>query len=114
VQLVGGPLVESGDISRSYLEAIIRVNRTYGPYSVVAPHIALLHAKPTDGVRNLYLGLLILKDGVEFGAPKFDAVNLVFILGIPDSHSHLRALNDLASIKRTRSVYQSLRQCASA
>lgn len=113
VYVVGEPLVRSGDLSRSYLDAIIRVKKSYGPYSVVAPHTALLHAKPTDGVRNLCVGLMVLKEGVEFGMPKYDPVNLVFILGIPDSHSHLHALYELANIIRARAVREGLRECAS-
>ncbi len=114
VYAVGAPLVHNGDLGRSYLDAIIRVKKTYGPYSVVSPHIALLHAKPTDGVMNLCVGLMILKDGVEFGAAKFDPVHLVFILGITDSRSHLNALQELAGIVRSKTLYESLRQCGSA
>jgi transcriptional antiterminator/mannitol/fructose-specific phosphotransferase system IIA component (Ntr-type) len=114
VYAVGDPLVHNGDLGRSYLDAIIRVKKTYGPYSVVSPHIALLHAKPSDGVMNLCVGLMILKDGVEFGATRFDPVHLVFILGITDSYSHLNALQELAGIIRTKTVYEGLRQCGSA
>ena len=114
VYAVGDPLVHNGDLGRSYLDAIIQVKKTYGPYSVVSPHIALLHAKPTDGVMNLCVGLMILKDGVEFGATRFDPVHLVFILGITDSHSHLNALQELAGIIRTKTVCDGLRRCDSA
>jgi mannitol/fructose-specific phosphotransferase system IIA component (Ntr-type) len=113
VYAVGDPLVHNGDLGRGYLDAIIRVQKTYGPYSVVSPHIALLHAKPTDGVMNLCVGLMIVKDGVAFGATSFDPVHLVFILGITDLHSHLNALKELAGMIRTRTVYEGLRRCGS-
>ncbi len=113
VYIVGKPLVENGDLNKSYLDAIIRVNKTHGPYSVVSPHIALLHAKSTDGVNNLCLGLLILKQGVNFGTPAFDPVNLLFIIGIPDSHTHLHALKELANIIRTNNISKSMELCNS-
>jgi mannitol/fructose-specific phosphotransferase system IIA component (Ntr-type) len=114
VYIVGKPLVENGDLDASYLDAIIRVNKIHGPYSVVSPHIALLHAKSTDGVNNLCLGLMILKKGVNFGAQVFDPVNLLFIIGIPDSHTHLHALRELANIIRTKNISKSLAQCDTA
>ena len=114
VYIVGKPLVENGDLNKNYLDAIIQVNKTHGPYSVVSPHIALLHAKSTDGVNNLCLGLLILKQGVNFGATAFDPVNLVFIIGIPDSHTHLHALKELANIIRTNNISKCIEQCSSA
>ena len=114
VYIVGKPLVKNGDLNQSYLDAIIRVNKAHGPYSVVSPHIALLHAKSTDGVKNLCLGLMILKNGVNFGAQLFDPVNLLFIIGIPDSHTHLHALKELANIIRTKNISLSLEKCATA
>jgi mannitol/fructose-specific phosphotransferase system IIA component (Ntr-type) len=113
VYIVGKPLVENGDIKKSYLDAIIRVNKTHGPYSVVSPHIALLHAKSADGVNKLCMGLLILKAGVNFGVPAFDPVNLLFIIGIPDSHTHLHALKELANIIRTRNISEQVEKCDS-
>jgi PTS system ascorbate-specific IIA component len=114
VFLVGKPLVENGEVTNDYIDAIIRVNKTYGPYSVVAPGIALLHAKSTDGVNKLCLGLMILKQGVSFGVQKFDPVNILFIIGLPDSHSHLRALQDLINIIRSRGFNESILKCSSA
>ena len=114
VYIVGESLVENGDLNKGYLDAIIQVNKTHGPFSVVSPHIALLHARSTEGVNNLCLGLLVLKKGVNFGVPIFDPVNLVFIIGIPDSHTHLRALKELANIIRTKEISKSVQKCISA
>jgi mannitol/fructose-specific phosphotransferase system IIA component (Ntr-type) len=111
VYLAGKPLVDSGAIDDNYLAAIIKVNKTHGPYSVIAPHIALLHAKPTDGVNKLCLGLLILKQGVCFGVEKFDPVRIVFIIGIQGVFSHLNALHDLVRIVRDRKIYERLIHC---
>jgi mannitol operon transcriptional antiterminator len=111
--LVGKPLVDNGDITNGYIEAIIQVNKTYGPYSVVAPGIVLLHAKATDGVNKLCLGLMILKQGTNFGVQKFDPVNIVFIIGLPDSHSHLQALQDLINIIRSKGFHESILKCSS-
>jgi mannitol operon transcriptional antiterminator len=114
VYLVGKPLIDNGDINNSYLDAIIQITKTYGPYSVVSPGIALLHAKSSEGVNKLCLGLLILKSGVNFGAESYDPVHIIFTIGIPDSHSHLHALRELVNIIRTRNISKILTECASA
>ena len=111
VYLAGEPLIESGAIDSNYPAAIIKTNKTHGPYSVVAPNIALLHAKPTDGVNRLCLGLLVLKQGVPFGVEKYDPVRIVFIIGIQGVFSHLNALHDLVHIIRDRKMCEKLLQC---
>jgi mannitol/fructose-specific phosphotransferase system IIA component (Ntr-type) len=50
----------------------------------------------------------------DFGTPVFDPVNLLFIIGIPDSHTHLHALKELANIIRTKNISNSLEQCSTA
>lgn len=114
VMVAGKPLVERGDLTDHYLEAIIKVNKTYGPYSVVAPGIALLHAKSTDGVNNLCIGLMLLKNGVNFNAKAYDPVNIVFIIGLSDSHSHLSALQDLINIIRSKGFTESILMSSTA
>jgi len=114
VLVAGKPLVDRRDLTEQYLKAIIQVNKTYGPYSVVAPGIALLHAKSTDGVLRLCMGLMILEQGVNFGAKAFDPVNLVFIIGLPDSHSHLSALQDLINIIRSKGFSESIMKSSTA
>ncbi len=111
VYLAGEPLIKSGAIDISYPTAIIKTNKMHGPYSVVAPNIALLHAKPTDGVNRLCLGLLVLKEGIPFGIEKYDPVRIVFIIGIQGVFSHLNALHDLVHIIRDRKKCEKLLQC---
>jgi mannitol/fructose-specific phosphotransferase system IIA component (Ntr-type) len=114
VYLAGKPLVENKDITHGYLDAIIQINKAYGPYSVVAPNIALLHAKSREGVNRLCLGLMVLKEGIHFGSRKFDPVNILFVIGIPDTHSHLEALHDLINIIRSKGFNENIMNCPSA
>ena len=111
VHLAGKPLVNKGSIDNGYLEAIIKTNVAHGPYSVVAPHIALLHAMPTTGVSELCVGLLIIKQGIKFGADKLDPVHILFIIGIPRVLSHFNLLNDLLKLIRKKGFFQRLLQC---
>ncbi|MDP2965334.1 MAG: PTS sugar transporter subunit IIA [Pelolinea sp.] len=113
VRLAGKPLVNKRAIDKSYLEAIIQANIAHGPYSVVAPHIALLHAMPTAGVSELCVGLLIINQGIQFGTEKYDPVHLLFIIGLPRVLSHFNMLNDLVKLIRKKGICEKLLKCNS-
>ena len=67
-----------------------------GPYIVLAPGIALAHARPEDGVVGLGLGVAVLERPVRFGHPDNDPVDVVLAFGSPDKESHLGVLAALA------------------
>lgn len=47
------PLIDNNDVTEHYVEGIIRSVKEYGPYFVIAPHVALAHAPSKDGAKNL-------------------------------------------------------------
>lgn len=63
-----------------------------GAYFVIAPQIAIPHARPTDGVENSAVSLVVLKDGVNFGHAANDPVRLVFGLAATSSEAHLKVI----------------------
>ncbi|WP_243739958.1 BglG family transcription antiterminator [Aureibacillus halotolerans] len=86
------PLRAAGVIERSYVEAMISIVHSYGPYMVIAPGVSLPHARPEDGVKKLGMSILTLKQPVDFvGKP----VQILFVIAPVDEHSHLEALSEL-------------------
>ena len=109
--VVGRLLVDAGLVEERYIEGMKRAVREMGPYVVVAPGVALLHARPEDGVLHPCIGLLTLVDAVEFGHSTNDPVDIVLALGATDKNSHIDALKQVAerlgdpqSISRIRSA----------
>jgi len=47
--LAGAFLVDTDAVFPSYVDAMVRAVEELGPYMVVAPGIALAHARPEDG-----------------------------------------------------------------
>jgi PTS system ascorbate-specific IIA component len=90
------PLVEAGAVEERYADACIRMVSEHGPYMVVAPGIALAHARPEDGARELCLSVAVLSGPVDFGHPDNDPVDLVFAFGSPDADQHVELLGALA------------------
>ncbi|MCM3040649.1 PTS sugar transporter subunit IIA [Paenibacillus motobuensis] len=98
VKTAGQLMEQTGAVDAEYTEAMMNGLRKHGPYMVVAPGVALLHARPQDGVKEVGMSLQIVPDGVAFGHPSRDPVRLVFAFGTTDSQSHLQALSRLMSL----------------
>jgi PTS system ascorbate-specific IIA component len=89
-------LVDVGAAEPRYVDASVDLVREMGPYMVIAPGLALAHARPESGVLHNCLGLVTLADPVEFGNPDNDPVDLVFALGAIASDEHVQLMADLA------------------
>ncbi|MDZ4159448.1 MAG: PTS sugar transporter subunit IIA [Anaerolineaceae bacterium] len=93
---VGRLLVEAGMVEEQYVEKMKQVLEELGPYVVIAPGVALLHARPEDGVLHPCIGLLTLMDAVNFGHSENDPVDIVLAFGATDKNSHINALKQMA------------------
>lgn len=90
------PLVDDGAVEPRYPERCIAMVEEHGPYIVLAPGIALAHARPEDGVRAMGVSAVTLRTPVAFGHPDNDPVDLVFAFGSPDREQHVGLLSALA------------------
>ncbi len=90
------PLLEAGAISEDYPRRCVEMAEEHGPYFVLAPGIALAHARPEDGVASLGVAVVTLRDPVAFGHPDNDPVDVVFAFGSPDADQHIGLLSSLA------------------
>lgn len=114
VKIVGNMLHETGAVEKRYVSAMIRAIDEHGPYMVIAPGVALVHARPEDGVREVCMGLLICREGVSFGHRDKDPVHLIFAFGAVDDHQHLRALAQLMTLLNDEGCIRQLRSSLSA
>ncbi|GIP39924.1 sugar transporter [Paenibacillus sp. J31TS4] len=94
------PLAANGSITPSYIEAMLGKVETYGPYMVVAPGVAIAHAKPEEGVNRLGMSLLKLEEPVAFSEEEKHQVRAIVVLAAQDGERHLRALQDLTRLLR--------------
>lgn len=92
------PLLEAGVIEPEYVAAIIEQHHKLGPYYVLAPGLAMPHARPEEGAKGLGLSLLKLEQGISFGSKDFDPVNIIIMLAAPDKHSHIETISALAEL----------------
>ncbi|AHW93480.1 PTS sugar transporter subunit IIA [Enterobacter asburiae] len=98
LELCAKPLLDMQVIEPEYVTAIIQQHHTLGPYYVLAPGLAMPHARPEEGAKGLGLSLLKLKQGVSFGAGGFDPVDVIIMLAAPDKNSHIEMISSLAEL----------------
>jgi len=98
VRLAGAGLVRSGAALDGYSDEMIRMIDEHGPYVVIAPGLALAHARPGPDVLADGLAIVTLATPVAFGHPHNDPVRVVLGLAIKASDRHLAAVAGLANI----------------
>ena len=98
VRLVGAALVRSGSALPAYADEMIRMIDEHGPYVVIAPGLALAHARPGPAVVADGLAIVTLADPVDFGHPHNDPVRVVLGLAIAPGGDHLGAVAALANV----------------
>jgi mannitol operon transcriptional antiterminator len=114
VREAGVLLVRSGAVEPRYIDAMVQMVEEIGPYIVIAPGIALPHARPEDGVKKACMSLLTLDSPVEFGNEHNDPVELVIGFGTTDNEAHTEALAALARLLGNADVVERLKRASSA
>lgn len=110
LDLCAGPLLESGVIAPEYVTAIVEQHHKLGPYYVLAPGLAMPHARPEEGAKGLGLSLLKVEQGVSFGSEEFDPVDIIIMLAAPDKHSHIEMISALAELFSSDEYMEKLHQ----
>ena len=95
----GGQLmVDAGFTEPTYTEAMIDVVRDMGPYIVLAPGLAMPHARPEMGAKQVGAALVTLEKPIDFGSPENDPVSVAIFLCAPNKDEHIQLLTDIATL----------------
>lgn len=95
----GGQLmVDAGFTEPTYTEAMIDVVRDMGPYIVLAPGLAMPHARPEMGAKQVGTALVTLEKPIDFGSPENDPVSVAVFLCAPNKEEHSQLLTDIATL----------------
>ena len=95
----GGQLmVDAGFTDPTYTEAMIDVVRDMGPYIVLAQGLAMPHARPEMGAKQVGTALVTLEKPIDFGSPENDPVSVAVFLCAPNKEEHIQLLTDIATL----------------
>jgi len=98
IETAARPLLQGGHIEADYIKAMIDNIKKHGPYVVMSPLVAIPHARPENGVNQVSMSLLILKEGIAFSADGEERVQVIIILAAIDNETHLKALTQLTGL----------------
>ena len=97
VREAGRALTRSGATRSEYADRMIAVIEEFGAYVVIAPGLALAHARPGGDVRREGLAVVTLAEPVAFGHPHNDPVRVVVGLAVASAEDHVASVARLAN-----------------
>ncbi|MDU1116754.1 MAG: PTS sugar transporter subunit IIA [Clostridium butyricum] len=98
IEICGDLFVKSGNTEKRYIEAMINTVKEMGQYIVIEKGIAMPHARPEDGVKKVGVGIIKLKNPIEFGNKEYDPVDILIFICAVDRVSHVEALAELMNL----------------
>ncbi|MHA7136739.1 BglG family transcription antiterminator [Rossellomorea arthrocnemi] len=98
IRVASEPLVDQQSIRPDYVDAMITNVKELGPYIVIAPNIAIPHARPETGVEQLGMSFLRLEEPVYFSEKEKHRAQLIIVLAAIDNQTHLKALAQLTEL----------------
>ena len=105
------PLVDCQKVTPSYVDDIVKGVNELGPYIVITEHVALPHARPESGALETAIGIVTLKNPVEFGSADNDPVRYLFPLAAKDNGAHIGALQSLVELLSDPDFFARLDGC---
>lgn len=99
------PLLDAKLIKESYVDAMIESVKEHGPYIVIAPNIALPHARPEAGSIKVGFSILKLEKPVAFSKSDEHKAQLLIALSCVDSSTHIEMLQTLVTILSDEEKY---------
>jgi PTS system ascorbate-specific IIA component len=108
VRVAGRALTASGATRPGYADEMIRMIEENGPYVVIAPGLALAHARPGPDVLADGLAVVTLATPVSFGHPHNDPVSVVLGLAIKSADAHIETVAELANVFNDSSMISRL------
>jgi PTS system ascorbate-specific IIA component len=114
VTLAAEALAASGAAKPTYAREMIRMIEEHGPYVVIAPGLALAHARPGPDVLADGMSIVTLAKPVTFGHPHNDPVSVVIGLAIVAPDEHLAAVAAVANVFNDTSAIADVAAAATA
>ncbi len=114
IELAGSVLTRIGAARPAYTAAMVRMVEERGPYVVIAPWLALAHARGGPEVLADGLAVVTLAEPVAFGHPYNDPVRVVLALAAASPERHLPMLAAIANAFNARGTVDRIAAATSA
>lgn len=89
IRIAASPLLARGLVEERYVDRMISAVEDFGPYMVLTPRTAYVHAGMADGAARNCASVLVLDHDIPFGPAGEKTVRCVIVLGIHDTEKSL-------------------------
>ncbi len=108
VILSAAPLLDHGKIKQSYIDGMIESVKEHGPYIVIAPNIAMPHARPETGSIEIGYSFMKLNEPVSFAEDGSSDAKLFIALSCVDANTHLEMLQSIVMVLSDQEKHDAL------
>ncbi|MFV0561420.1 MAG: BglG family transcription antiterminator, partial [Enterococcus sp.] len=108
IQVAAEPLQESDKIEANYVHAMVDKVKDFGPFIHIGKGIALPHARPEDGVKEIGMSLLKVDEPVLLSDDPKHPIQIFICLAAIDNEMHLKALASLTRILSNKEKLENL------
>jgi len=98
VKAAGFLLVQCGYVEERYVDEMVRMVHRLGPYMLVAPGVALPHARPEAGVKKVGASMVRLSKPVRFPGREDNPIDLLIAFAADGSNYHVAIIAEIASL----------------
>lgn len=114
IRLSGELLFNMGASTAGYIDAMVKNWKDNGAYFVIAPGLALPHARPEQGALVPQISVVRLTKPVKFGSQENDPVSLIIGLAATNSDQHVQLIQRVAQVLCDESQYKILNNAQDA
>lgn len=108
IRLGAQPLLSQDKIEPSYIDAMIGKVEEFGPFIDLGKGIAIPHARPEDGAKEVGMSMLVLDEPIYLADDPAHEIRLLICISAIDNASHLKALSHLTKLLRKDEHIQTL------
>lgn len=101
-------LLKQGFIEQSYIDSMIDSVKEFGPYIVIAPNIAMPHARPEAGSNKVGFAVMVCEDAVSFSEAPEHQARLLVTLSCVNADTHLKMLQVLVGVLGDDTKFQAI------
>lgn len=98
IREAGNALCRAGACSPQYVQAMVDSYHELGPYFVIAPGLALPHARPEQGAIKAQISAVRLREPLAFGHAENDPVQVVLGLSATSSDAHIHLIQHIVTV----------------
>ncbi|AHF77238.1 PTS system ascorbate-specific transporter [Sodalis praecaptivus] len=98
IAAAGDALKDVGACNDAYVRAMVENYHQFGPYFVIAPGLAMPHARPQQGARRAQISLVRLATPLTFGHDENDPVSVLIGLSATDGDSHIALIQRVVTV----------------